>query len=262
MDATYPELSGRSAIVFGGTSGINLGIARAFAGAGVRVFVVSRRPERVEAAVAQLRTIGLADGAAADVRDFEAVSRAATQAAAAGPIDILVSGAAGNFLAPAETLSSNGFRTVVDIDLVGTFNAARACYSHLRVPGSSIINISAPQAEKPMFDQIHACAAKAGVNMLTKCLALEWGPKGIRVNAISPGPIAGTEGMARLAPDTRATEAIAGAVPLRRNGTLDDIAAAACFLASDRSAYVTGTVLDVDGGVVLGGGGLVDARSG
>ena len=262
MDAIDPELRGRSAIVFGGTSGINLGIARAFAAAGVRVFVVSRRAERVEAAVEDLRAIGHADGAAADVRDFEAVSRVAAQAASDGPIDILVSGAAGNFLASAETLSSNGFRTVIDIDLVGTFHAARACYPHLRAPGASIINISAPQAVKPMIDQVHACAAKAGVNMLTKCLALEWGPKGVRVNAISPGPIAGTEGMVRLAPDARATEAITRAVPLRRYGTLDDIAAVACFLASDRASYVTGTVLDVDGGVVLGGGGLVDARSG
>ena len=252
------DLSGRNAIVFGGTSGINLGIARAFAAAGARLFVVSRDQGKVDAAVEALRALGAgAEGAAADVRDFEAVERAAAAAARHGPIDIVVSGAAGNFLAPAAALSANGFRTVIDIDLIGTFHAARACYPHLGKPGASMINISAPQAAKPMFGQVHACAAKAGVNMLTRCLALEWGPEGIRVNAISPGPIGETEGMRRLAPTEEAVAGITGTIPLRRFGTIDEIAEAACWLAGPASAYVNGIVLDVDGGVMLGTGGLV-----
>lgn len=250
-------LRGRSAIVFGGTSGINLGIARAFCAHGAHVFVVSRKQENVDTAVESLRGDGgHVDGLVADVRDFDAVTAvAATVAEKAGGIDIVVSGAAGNFLASAETISSNGFRTVVDIDLIGTFHAARACHPHLRTPGASIINITAPQGTKPMIDQVHACAAKAGVNMLTRCLALEWGPQGIRVNAISPGPIGETEGMRRLAPSPEAVNAITGAVPLRRFGTIAEIAEAACYLAC--ADYVNGVVLDVDGGVMLGTGGIV-----
>ena len=257
MSVSY-NLSGRSAIVFGGTSGINLGIARALSVAGARTYVVSRSPGRVEEAVALLRETGEADGAAADVRNFNAVALAAEQAATlAGGLDIVVSGAAGNFLASAETLSSNGFRTVIDIDLVGSFHVAKACFPHLRTPGASVINITAPQAVKPMLDQVHACAAKAGVNMLTKCLALEWGPKGVRVNAISPGAISNTEGMRRLAPYPASVEAIAEGLPLRRFGRIEEIGAAACFLASSASDYVTGLVMDVDGGLMLGAGELI-----
>ena len=113
---------------------------------------------------------------------------------------MLVSGAAGNFVAAVNAQSSNGFRAVVDIDLIGTFNVMRAAYPHLTKPGAAVINISAPQSFIPMRYQASACAAKAGVDQLTRVLALEWGGDGIRVNSISPGPIAGTEGMRKLAP--------------------------------------------------------------
>ncbi len=258
MTSARFDLSGRAAIVFGGTSGINLGIARSLSASGARVFVVSRNPEKVAHAVRLLSGTGEAGGAVADVRDFDAVARATEEAAALmGGLDIVVSGAAGNFLAPAEALSPNGFRTVIDIDLVGSFHVAKACLPHLRTPGASVINITAPQAVKPMMAQVHACAAKAGVNMLTKCLALEWGPRGVRVNAISPGPIADTEGMRRLAPDAHAAETIAESLPLKRFGQAEEIGAAACFLASSASEYVTGLIMDVDGGLMLGSGGLV-----
>ena len=256
MTSVSFDLTGRSAIVIGGTSGINLGVARAFAASGARVFVVSRDPDKVAAAVAMLRELGQADGTAADVRDYDAVAAVAARAAEPGPLDIVVSGAAGNFVADASAMSANGFRTVIDIDLIGTFHAARACFAHLRSPGSSVINITAPQGVKPILGQAHACAAKAGVNMLTKCLALEWGPLGIRVNAISPGPIADTEGMRRLAPDAETTATIANGLPLKRFGEIDEIASAACYLASDAASYVTGLVMDVDGGTVLGSGAL------
>src|SRR6185312_16729632 len=101
---------------------------------------------------------------------------------------------------------------------------------HLRRPGASIINISATQAFTPLPMQAHVCAAKAGIDMLTKCLALEWGPEGVRVNAIIPGPIEGTEGMARLAPTEEAAARVRGHVPLRRYGTLEDVANLALFL--------------------------------
>jgi NAD(P)-dependent dehydrogenase (short-subunit alcohol dehydrogenase family) len=238
--------------VAGGTSGINLGIARAFAEAGARVGVGSRSEAKVAAAVAQLGAGALGYGF--DVRDAAAVAEAiAAFAAAAGPIDVLVSGAAGNFPAAAKDLSPNGFKAVVDIDLVGTFHVMRAGYPHLRRPGGSIINVSAPQASVPMALQVHVCAAKAGVEMVTRCLAIEWGGEGIRVNGVVPGPIDGTEGMARLAPGEAARARIAAAVPLGRLGVPQDVAGACLFLGSEAAAYVNGTIVFADGGWALRG---------
>lgn len=250
------DLIGKTAFVAGGTSGINLGIAEGLAGAGAQVAVMSRSQAKVDATVARLEELGAqATGGVADVRDYDATA-AVLQAAhdRFGPIDVLVSGAAGNFPAAALGMSANGFKTVVDIDLLGTFNVLRAAYGLLRKPGASIINISAPQSTLPTVAQVHVCAAKAGVDMITRVLALEWGAAGIRVNAIVPGPIEGTEGMARLAPATEeATALMIGSVPLRRMGTPGDIADACLFLASPLATYITGVVLPVDGGWALGG---------
>lgn len=250
--------AGRTVFVAGGSSGINLGIARRFAEMGARVALISRSEERIAAAARTIADMGADTGAeaigmAADVRDYPAVERAFRAAADHfGPIDVVVSGAAGNFLAPAVGLSANAFRTVVEIDLIGTFNVLRASFDHLRKPGASLISITAGQAKRPLMFQAHASAAKAGVNNLTETLAMEWGPAGVRVNAISPGPIGETEGMARLAPSPEATAALKGRIPLRDYGTKRDIADAALFLASDHARYVTGAVLEVDGGSVLG----------
>lgn len=246
--------AGRHVFVAGGSSGINLAIAQRFAGLGARVALISRGPDRIEAAAAGIREGGgEALGMAADVRDYPAMERAFADAAGRfGPVDVVVSGAAGNFLAPAIGLSANAFRTVVEIDLIGTFNVLRASWDHLRRPGASLLSITAPQAKRPVMFQAHASAAKAGVDNLTQSLALEWGPAGVRVNAISPGPIADTEGTARLVPTPEAEERVKRAIALRDFGTKRDIADAAVFLASDAARYITGTILDVDGGTVLG----------
>jgi NAD(P)-dependent dehydrogenase (short-subunit alcohol dehydrogenase family) len=251
MKATF-DYAGCSVFVAGGTSGINLGIATAFAAAGARLGVASRSRDKVDAAVAALGAGAL--GYALDVRDHAAVAAAlAAFAAAAGPIDVVVSGAAGNFPAAARDLSPNGFKAVVDIDLLGTFHVVRAAYPHMRRPGGSLINISAPQAQMPMAYQVHVCAAKAGVDMLTRCLAIEWAPEGLRVNGVIPGPIAGTEGMARLAPTDAARARVAASVPMRRLGDPGDVAAACLFLGSDAARYVNGAILAADGGWLLSG---------
>ncbi len=242
--------------VAGGSSGINLGIAKGFAAAGAHVGILSRSQEKIDAALRDIEQAGpgQAAGFSADVRNVEAVEAALRGAFDAfGRIDILVSGAAGNFPALAKDLSPNGFKAVVDIDLLGTFNVLRTGLEFLRTPGASIINISAPQALNPTIAQIHVCAAKAGVDMVTRVLAMEWGALGIRVNSIVPGPIAETEGMRRLAPTSEALETMARNVPLGRLGAIEDIAAAALLLCSPQAAYITGAVIPVDGGWSLGG---------
>ena len=245
----------KTVFIAGGTSGINLGIARGFAQAGAKVAVMSRSEEKVEAAVALLKKDGSdAFGSAADVRDVDAVSNALTKThERCGEIDVLISGAAGNFPALTHDLSPNGFKAVVDIDLLGSFNVLKIGFQFLSKSGASVINISAPQAINPMQGQIHVCAAKAGVDMLTRVLAMEWGELGIRVNSIIPGPIDKTEGMRRLAPTANARQAVASSVPLGRMGTVEDIAQAALWLASPLASYINGAVIPVDGGWSLGG---------
>jgi len=262
MDGAF-DYRGKTVFVAGGSSGINLGIAEGFARAGAAVAIASRSKARVDAAAAALRAHGgEVMGETADVRDYAAVAAVLEKVSAAlGPIDALVSGAAGNFPAPALGMSANGFKAVVDIDLLGTFNVLRAAHAHLRKPGAAIINISAPQAFNPSPLQVHVCAAKAGVDMVTRVLAMEWGGDGIRVNSIVPGPIEGTEGVRRLMPSAAARRAVERSIPLRRLGQTEDVARLALFLASPLASYVTGAVIPVDGGWSLAGIGSISAMA-
>ncbi|HEX7709093.1 MAG TPA: SDR family oxidoreductase [Thermoanaerobaculia bacterium] len=246
----YLNFTGRTVVVVGGTSGINRGIAEGFAAHGARVAVASRKQEKVDDTVAALEALGAeAMGFAADVRDAEAIERGlASVHERFGDFDVVVSGAAGNFPALAADLSSNGFRSVMEIDLLGTFHVMSASFPRLRKPGASVINISAPQSFIASKAQIHVSAAKAGVDMITRTLALEWGGAGVRVNSVVPGPIDGTEGMARLAPTEEVRAMTVKGVPLGRFGTPADIANTCLFLASDLASYITGAVIPVDGG--------------
>ncbi len=246
--------TGATVFVAGGTGGINLGIAEGFAKAGARVAVMSRSQDKVNRAVERLRALGSdATGGAADVRDYEATAAVLKAVHSQfGDFDVLVSGAAGNFLASGIGMSPNAFRAVVDIDLIGTYHVLRAAHPMLRKPGAVVINISAPQSTLPTALQAHVCAAKAGVDMLTRVLALEWAKDGIRVNAVVPGAITGTEGMARLAPTDEARSLVSQSVPLGRWGSVGDIANACLFMASPLAAYVTGAILPVDGGWSVG----------
>lgn len=249
------DYSGKVVFVSGGTSGINLGIAHAFARAGAKLAVMSRSQDKVDAAVAELKQHGgEVAGYSADVRDYAKTEEALKAAhAQLGAFDVLISGAAGNFPAPALGISSNGFRSVVEIDLLGSFHVVRAAFPLLKKPGASVIQISAPQAYNPMEFQMHVCAAKAGVDMITRVGAIEWGGAGVRINSVVPGPIADTEGMKRLAPTPETERIVAESVPLGRFGTKQDIADACLWLGSSMASYVTGVVLPVDGGWSLGG---------
>ena len=252
LDVFRPDaLAGRVALVTGGGTGICRGIAGAYARLGADVAIVSRKQEVLDATAAEL---GSATGRAvlaiqADVRDPDAIGRAVRATVERfGKLDTLVNGAAGNFLAPAAALSPNGFRTVIDIDLNGTFNASRAAFEALQQSGDGLIlNISATLHYHGTPLQIHASAAKAGVDAVTRNLAVEWGRFGIRVCGLAPGPIAETEGMRRLATGDLGAKAKA-AIPAGRFGEIDEIAAAAVFLRSPAAAYISGHVLVVDGG--------------
>lgn len=247
-------LAGKHALITGGGSGINLGIAQSFAAHGCAVTILGRNLEKAQNAARGIEAAGgRALGVSADVRDFAALQAAAQAGVEAfGPLDIVVCGAAGNFPAPVDGISPNGFKSVVDIDLLGTYNTIKACAPHLRVPGGNILSISAYGVPVPL--QAHVVAAKAGVDALTQTLAAEWGLRGVRVNAIVPGPIDGTEGMARLAPDEKTRRQFTATVPLGRFGVPQDIANAALFLVSDAASYITGVILPVDGGQNMLGG--------
>ena len=259
-------LNGHVAFVTGGGTGITGGVGRALAEAGANVALVSRSMEHLEPAASAINerrgssptvgegaeistpTIGEARAVAADVRNPEEVQKAiAATVEHFGKIDIVVNGAAGNFLCKAEELSPNGFGTVVDIDLKGTFNVCRAAFEQLKQHRGQILNISATLHYLGTPMQLHVYAAKAGVDALTRNLAVEWGRYGIRVNAIAPGPIGDTEGMKRLVPDP-IKEKLKQRIPLGRFGLISDIENAAVFLCSDAASYINGAVLVVDGG--------------
>ena len=256
----FPKNLFKSRVVFitGGGSGINLGIGKHFAALGAHVGICGRTQEKLDAAAKEIEGLGAeVFKHACDVRNYPAVQEAVNGCRdALGPIDVLVCGAAGNFPAPAIGLSPNGFKAVVDIDLLGSFNACRAAVEQLQETRGNIIFITAGQAMAASALQCHVGAAKAGIENLMRNLALEWGPMGIRSNSVVPGPIEGTEGMRRLAPPG-AAELINEVVPLQRHGTIDDVAQACVFLASPLASYVTGTTLMVDGGSTLPGFGLM-----
>jgi NAD(P)-dependent dehydrogenase (short-subunit alcohol dehydrogenase family) len=244
---------GKTVFVTGGGSGINLGIAKSFAALGANIAICGRTQEKLDTAAVELRALGASVCAlVADVRDLSALETAfARSRAELGPMDVLVCGAAGNFLVPAERLSANGFKTVIDIDLIGSFNASRAAFEQLKETQGTILYISAGMSYIPHAYQVHVGAAKAGIDMMMRNLALEWGRHGVRTNSIVPGPIEGTEGLRRLSGDAK--DAVAASVPIGRLGTVDDIGQTAAFLASPLASYITGCVVVCDGGSNLAG---------
>jgi peroxisomal 2,4-dienoyl-CoA reductase len=240
---------GKVAFVTGGGTGITGGVARAFAEAGAKLAITSRKIENLEAAAKVINDNGgECFPVVCDVRDYAAVEKAIAQTVEKfGKIDIVVNGAAGNFLCKANELSANGFGTVVDIDTKGTFNVCRAAFEELKKSKGQILNISATLHYLATPMQIHVSAAKAGVDAITRNLSAEWGRYGIRVNGIAPGPIEDTEGMKRLLlPELK--DKLTKRIPLQRFGRIKDIENSALFLCSDAASYINGVTLVVDGG--------------
>jgi peroxisomal 2,4-dienoyl-CoA reductase len=242
-------LDGQVALVTGGATGIGKEICRVLGAHGARVAMASRKRENLEAAVAELAAEGIdAEFAVCDVRDAQAVHTAVDQVLESRQrLDIVVNNAAGNFPAPMSKISPNGFKAVVDIDLLGTYNVTRSAFdAWLADHGGSIVNISAPFSQKGVIYQSHVAAAKAGVDSLTRTCAVEWGPYGIRVNAIAPGSIGGTEGLQRFSDVVRGGDD-GPTNPLGLQGHGSDIAYLALFLCSPAARFISGQVIAVDG---------------
>ncbi len=252
MTFSSDALNGRVAVITGGGSGIGLGIAKAFAKAGARLVLASRNEERLEAAVKEIEAIGgTATSVKADVRNYEDVENIVKKALDTyGALDVMIANAAGNFVVPAEEMSPNAWKTVIDIDLNGTFYCARAAYPALKESkfGGRFIAISTTRALEGWPGCAHAGAAKAGIMSLIRTLTGEWGKDGIRCNTIAPGAIGDTEGVKRIYEEAGRKELELSSIPLNEFGKTSDIANAAVFLCSDAGAYVAGADIVVDGG--------------
>lgn len=256
------------ALITGGATGIGYGIAELLASLGAHTVLASRNAETLEAAAARIRSAGgQASVAVLDVRDAESVRGVVSRVAGErGRLDLLVNNAAGNFYAPSATLSPNAWRSVVEIDLFGTFYCSQAVAPVMRSQGGGrIVNVSMTLHYRGWPQMAHATAAKAGVDALTRTLAVEWAPWGVRVNAVAPGPIP-TPGVLKAfaAPRDRGADAAPAAalfdvkqamaeyatraIPLGRWGTPRDIANAVAFLASPAGDWITGAIFVIDGG--------------
>ncbi|MFF4983929.1 SDR family oxidoreductase [Streptomyces sp. NPDC001046] len=249
------EFAGRVALVTGGGSGIGRAVARRWAAGGGHVTVLGRREDALNETVKLIEAAGgSADAVTCDVRDAAAVETAVDAVARRhGRLDALVNNAAGNFVVPGEKLSPGGWKAVIDIVLNGTFHCTRAAARHmLDQGGGAVLNVIASYAWHGHPGTVHSAAAKAGVLAMTRTLAVEWAPRGVRLNCLAPGPTETEGASAALWPTEDARARVLASVPAARFTTPEEVAGTAAFLLGDGAAYITGEVLTVDGGQWLG----------
>lgn len=257
-------MEGKTVIVTGGGSGIGKAMAKKFAKQGANVVIAGRNADRLKSAKSEIETFeGQVLDFQMDVRkpeNVEAMVKATIEKF--GKIDALVNNAAGNFICAAEDLSLNGWNAVINIDLNGTFYCSQAVGKEWIANNQkgSILNIVATMAWLGAAGNVHAASAKAGILAMTRTLAVEWGSKyGIRVNAIAPGPIENTEGVARLIDSGDGYQQAINQIPLKRFGRAEEIANLAYALLSPELEYINGECITMDGGNWLNNSGLKQA---
>ena len=241
-------LEGRVALITGGATGIGKEIARTLGKHGARIAITSRKQENLDAARQEFEGEGIQCLAvSSDVRNPEAVEQVIASALKQyGRLDIVVNCAAGMFPASIERMSYNAFKTIIDIDLLGTYNVTKAAFvAYLKEHGGCIVNITAPFEHWGVSSMAHVAAAKTGVESLTRTCAVEWAPLGIRVNAVAPGFISDTEGVKRFGDSMEIPEDKA------LKGTKQDMANAVLFLVSDSASFISGVEIRVDGGATI-----------
>jgi NAD(P)-dependent dehydrogenase (short-subunit alcohol dehydrogenase family) len=250
-------LRSKRILITGGGTGLGKAMAHRFLELGATVYICGRREEVLHKTVAELSVNGPINPLPCDVRNLDAVESMVDTIWKAGPLDILVNNAAGNFIARTEELSPRAFESVIGIVLMGTLHATMACgrrWLKASHPGT-VLSISATYASVGSAYVVPSAVSKAGVEALTRSLAVEWGNRGIRMNAIAPGPIPTQGAFSRVLPRPDLEALALDRNPLHRFGTTEELANLAAFLVSDGSAYINGEVIRMDGGEFLQGAG-------
>jgi NAD(P)-dependent dehydrogenase (short-subunit alcohol dehydrogenase family) len=250
-------LSSKRILITGGGTGLGRGMAERFLELGATVYICGRREEVLRQTAAELSAKGPIKTLACDVRNLEAVERMMDSMWSDGPLDVLVNNAAGNFIARTEELSPRAWESVIGIVLMGTLNCTMACGRRWLKAGhrATVLSISATYAPVGSAYVVPSAVSKAGVEALTRSLAVEWGDRGIRMNAIAPGPIPTQGAFSRVLPRPEMETLALERNPLHRFGTVEELANLSAFLVSDGSGYVNGEVIRMDGGEFLQGAG-------
>jgi len=254
---TSDLLKSKRILITGGGTGLGKGMAGRFLELGATVYICGRREEVLKATAAELSAKGPIHAIACDVRSLEAVEHMIDLLWKGGPLDILVNNAAGNFIARTEELSPNAWQSVINIVLMGTLHCTLVCGRRWLKSGhkGTVLNISATYAPVGSAYVVPSAVSKAGVEALTRSLAVEWGNRGIRMNAIAPGPIPTQGAFSRVLPHPSLESVALDRNPLHRFGRVEELANLAAFLVSDGSGYINGEVIRMDGGEFLQGAG-------
>ncbi len=252
-------LRNKRILITGGGTGLGKATAQCFLELGAEVYICGRREEVLTATTHELseRTGSKIHSHRCDVRDAAAVDQMIAAIWADGPLDVLMNNAAGNFLARTEELSLGAFQSVIGIVLMGTLHTTLACGRRWLQAGrrAVVLNVTTTYTETGSAYVVPSAISKAGVQALTRSLAVEWGNRGIRMNAIAPGPIPTEGAFSRLLPRPELEQVAKQKIPLGRFGTVDEFANLAAFLVSDGSGYINGEVVTMDGGEWLQGAG-------
>lgn len=254
---TSDLLLNKRILITGGGTGLGKGMAERFLELGASVYICGRREEVLRQTAGELSPKGTIRAVPCDVRDLEAVERMMDSIWHDGPLDVLVNNAAGNFIARTEELSPRAWESVIGIVLMGTLHCTTPCGRRWLKSGhaGTVLSISATYAPVGSAYVVPSAVSKAGVEALTRSLAVEWGNRGIRMNAIAPGPIPTQGAFSRVLPHPGLETLALDRNPLHRFGTIEELANLAAFLVSDGSGYINGEVIRMDGGEFLQGAG-------